>query len=65
VNGVGTVQQWIRNGSLGQTVQLAANNQAVSNLMQIDLIRQSIAGNTQLSQSVAQSINLARGINRP
>lgn len=65
VNGVGSVQQWIRNGSLGQTVQLAANNQAVSNLMQIDLVRQSIAGNTQLSQSVAQSINLARGINRP
>lgn len=65
VNGVGTVQQWIRNGSLGQTVQLAADNQTISNLMQIDLIRQSIAGSTQLGQNVAQSINLARGISGP
>lgn len=65
INGVGTVQQWIRNGSLGQSVQLAADNQTISNLMQIDLVRQSIAGNAQLSQSVAQSINFARGINTP
>lgn len=62
VAGVGSVQQWIRNGSLGQTVQLAADNQSVSNVMQIDLIRQSLAMNTQLSQSVAQAINLTRGI---
>lgn len=62
VAGVGSVQQWIRNGSFGQTVQLAADNQSVSNLMQIDLIRQSLAANTQLSQSVAQAINLTRGI---
>lgn len=65
VNGVGTVQQWIRNGSLGQTVQLAADNQTISNLMQIDLVRQSITGSNQLSQNVAQSINFARGINGP
>lgn len=65
VNGVGSVQQWIRNGSLGQTIQLAADNQTISNLMQIDLVRQSLAGTTQLSQNVAQSINFARGINTP
>ncbi len=59
------MQQWIRNGSLGQSVQLAADNQTASNLMQIDLIRQSLASNMQLSQSVAQAINLARGIGGP
>lgn len=62
VNGVGTVQQWIRDGSLGQSVQLAADNQAASNLMEIDLVRQSLSSSTQLSQSVAQAITLTRGI---
>ncbi|KZC18032.1 hypothetical protein RHOFW510R12_08545 [Rhodanobacter sp. FW510-R12] len=65
IAGLGSVQQWIRNGSLGQSVQLAADNQTASNLMQIDLIRQSLASNMQLSQSVAQAINLARGIGGP
>ena len=62
VNGVGTVQQWIRSGSLGQSVQLAADNQAVRNVMEIDLVRQSLSSSTQLSQSVAQAITLTRGI---
>jgi hypothetical protein len=65
VNGLGSVQQWVRNGSLGQSVQLAADNQSVSNLMEIDLIRQSMASNVQLGQSVAQAINFARGIGSP
>jgi hypothetical protein len=65
VNGLGSVQQWIRNGSLGQSVQLTADSQAVSNLMEIDLVRQTIAANAQLSQNVAQAINLARGIGTP
>jgi hypothetical protein len=65
VNGLGSVQQWIRNGSLGQSVQLTADSQAVSNLMEIDLVRQTIAANTQLSQNVAQAISLARGIGSP
>lgn len=62
VEGAGTVQQWIRNGSLGQSVQLAADNQSASNLMEIDLVRQSLSSNTQLSQSVAQAITLTQGI---
>ncbi|HTH68950.1 MAG TPA: hypothetical protein VL545_11880 [Rhodanobacter sp.] len=65
VNGLGSVQQWIRNGSLGQSVQLASDNQAVSNLMEIDLVRQSLATNMQLTQNVAQAISLARGIGSP
>jgi hypothetical protein len=62
VDGQGMVEQWIRNGSIGQSVQLTADNQWVSNRMQIDLVRQAIATNTQLAQNVAQAINLARGI---
>lgn len=65
VNGLGTVQQWIRDGSLGQSVRLAADNQAVSNLMEIDLVRQSLASNAQLTQNVAQAISLAHGIGAP
>ena len=65
VNGLGSVQQWIRNGSLGQSVQLTADNQAISNLMEIDLVRQSLASNAQLTQNVAQAINFARGIGSP
>lgn len=65
VNGLGSVQQWIRNGSLGQSVQLTSDSQAVSNLMEIDLVRQTIAANAQLSQNVAQAISLARGIGSP
>lgn len=62
IDGQGAVSQWIQNGSIGQSVQLAADNQWVSNRMEIDLIRQSMAANTQLAQNVAQSIALARGI---
>jgi hypothetical protein len=65
VNGLGSVQQWIRDGSLGQSVQLAADNQAVSNLMEIDLVRQSLTSNAQLTQNVAQAISLARSIGTP
>lgn len=66
ITGEGNVRQWIENGSLGQTVQLTADDQTVSNLLQINLVRQAIAANTQISQSaaqsVAQAISLTRGI---
>lgn len=62
IDGQGAVSQWIHNGSVGQSVQLAADNQWVSNRMELDLIRQTVAANTQLAQNVAQSIALARGI---
>ncbi|MBP1475274.1 hypothetical protein J7I44_13250 [Frateuria sp. MAH-13] len=62
VEGQGTVQQWIRNGSLGQSVQLAADSQSVSNRLEIDLVRQVSAANTPLALNVAQAIGLTRGI---
>ena len=62
VAGQGAVQQWIRGGSLGQSVQLAADDQTVSNRLEIDLVRQAMATNTPLAQNVAQAIGLTRGI---
>ena len=62
IEGQGAVEQWIRNGSVGQSVRLTADNQRVSNRMQIDLVRGAIAGNTQLAQNVAQAIGIARTI---
>ena len=62
IDGQGAVSQWIHDGSIGQTIQLAADNQWASNRMEIELVRQSMAANVQLAQNVAQSIALARGI---
>lgn len=62
LEGVGAVQQWIRNGSVGQSVALAGDGQQVSNRLQIELVRQSLAGNTPLSQNIAQAMTLTRGI---
>lgn len=62
IAGQGAVQQWIRNGNLGQSVQLAADDQSVSNRLEIDLVRQSVAANIPLAQNVAQAIGLTRGI---
>ncbi len=62
IAGQGAVQQWIRQGSLGQSVMLTTDNQSVSNQMEITLVRQALAANTQLAQNVAQSLNLVRGI---
>ncbi|HEV2540077.1 MAG TPA: hypothetical protein VGU03_10250 [Frateuria sp.] len=62
IAGQGAVQQWIRNGSLGQSVQLAADDQNVSNRLEIDLVRQATSTNLPLAQNVAQAIGLTRGI---
>ena len=62
IEGQGSVEQWIRNGSLGQSAQLTADNQRVNNRMEIELVRQTVAANTQLAQNVAQAINQAQGI---
>lgn len=62
IDGQGTVQQWIRDGSLGQSVQLAADGQSVSNRLEIDLVRQVTSANTPLALNVAQAIGLTRGI---
>lgn len=62
IEGQGAVAQWIRNGSVGQSVQLTADNQWVSNRMEIEVVRQAVEGNAHLAQNVAQAITLARGI---
>jgi hypothetical protein len=62
IDGQGSVEQWIRNGSVGQSVQLTADNQLINNRMEIELVRQTVAANTQLAQNVAQAINQAQGI---
>ncbi|WP_228482044.1 hypothetical protein [Lysobacter sp. H21R4] len=62
IQGEGAVEQWIRNGSLGQSIQLTSDHQQVSNRMEIDLVRHPLAANAQLAQNVAQAIQLTRGI---
>ncbi|MBN6149633.1 hypothetical protein JR065_04715 [Xanthomonas sp. AmX2] len=62
VEGQGAVQQWIRNGSVGQSVQLSGDGQQVSNRLQIDLVRQSLGDTAPLTQHVAQAISFARGL---
>lgn len=62
IAGQGEVQQWIRNGSVGQSIQLTGDAQQISNRLQLDLVRQSVSNNLPLNQNVAQAITLARGI---
>ena len=62
VAGHGSAQQWIRAGSLGQTIQLTSDGQSVSNQLQVELVRQSLPSNLSLDQSVAQAIALNRGL---
>lgn len=62
IDGQGAVQQWLRNGGVGQSIQLMADGQQAANRLQIDLVRQSVAGNLPLAQNVAQAITLNRGV---
>lgn len=62
LEGVGAVQQWIQNGSVGQSIALAGNAQQVGNRLQIELVRQNLASNTPLTQNIAQAMALTRGI---
>ena len=62
IQGQGAVQQWLRSGSVGQGIQLTSDGQLVSNRLQIDLVRESMAGNLPLAQNVAQAITLNRGV---
>lgn len=62
VEGQGAVEQWIRAGSLGQSISLTGDNQNASNRLQIDLVKQSLPANTHLSQNVTNAIAMTRGI---
>ena len=62
IQGVGQVQQWIRNGSVGQSIAISSDGQAVRNRMQIDLVPQTLASSGSRNQNVAQAMNLVRGV---
>ena len=63
IDGHGAVEQWIGRSGMGQTIQLASDGQAASNWMEVDIVRQPLAGGrAQLGQNVAQAIALGRGI---
>ncbi|WP_313442541.1 hypothetical protein [Stenotrophomonas sp.] len=62
VDGQGMVQQWIRNGSVGQGIALSGDGQIASNRLQLELVRSTVASNAPLSQNVAQAIALNRGM---
>lgn len=62
VDGHGTAEQWIRAGSLGQSIRLGSDGQAVSNQLHLELVRQSLPANAALDQGVAQAISLTRGL---
>jgi len=58
----GAVEQWIRSGSLGQSIQLSADHQRVANRLQLDLVQQPVVSQAMLAQNVAQAMVAARGI---
>ncbi len=60
VDGQGAVEQWLRSGSVGQSIALTGDGQQAGNRLQIDLVRQTLTGNAPLAQNVAQAITLAR-----
>ena len=62
IDGQGLVQQWIRNGSVGQGIALSGDGQVASNRLQLELVRNTVASNQPLSQNVAQAIALNRGM---
>lgn len=60
VAGEGSASQWIRNGSLGQTIALTTDNAIVTNQMIVNLVTQQLGSAAQLSHTLAQSLNLSR-----
>lgn len=62
IEGVGVVQQWICNGSVGQSIVFSSDGQVVSNCLQIDLVRQFLVNNVLLSQNVVQVMMLVWGV---
>ncbi|WP_255516429.1 hypothetical protein [Luteimonas suaedae] len=62
VDGHGAAEQWIRAGSLGQSIRLGSDGHAVSNQLHLELVRQAVPANAALDQGVAQAISLTRGL---
>jgi hypothetical protein len=57
VAGEGSATQWIRAGSLGQTIALTTDNAIVTNQMIVNLVTQQLSSTTQLAHTLAQSLN--------
>ena len=62
VAGQGATEQWIGANSVGQSIRIAGDGQAVSNQLQLDLVRQSLPSSQNIHQNVAQAIALNRGV---
>lgn len=66
VAGQGVAEQWVRTGSVGQSIRIAGDGQQVSNRLQLELVRQALPTNALVMSSVARAIALNQGIgNRP
>lgn len=61
----GAAEQWIRSGSMGQSIRLASDGQSVSNQLHLDMVRQSLPATAMLNQNVAQALVTTRGIGGP
>lgn len=59
VLGQGSASQWIRAGSLGQTIALTTDNAVVTNQMIVNLVTQQLSSSAQLAHTLAQSMNLS------
>ncbi|MEN1925320.1 hypothetical protein [Luteimonas qiangzhengi] len=62
VEGHGAVEQWIRAGSMGQSIRLTSDGQSVSNQLHLDMVRESLPATAMLNQNVAQALVTTRGI---
>lgn len=60
VAGQGLVAQWIRAGSVGQSVQLTADGQTVANVLQLDLVLSQGQARATAPHDVAQALLQAR-----
>lgn len=66
VAGQGTAEQWVRAGSVGQSIRIVGDGQQVDNRLQLELVRQAAPTSALLMASVARAITLSQGIgNRP
>lgn len=65
VQGHGAVEQWIRAGSMGQSIRLFSDGQSASNQLHLDMVRQSLPATAMLNQNVAQALVATRGIGSP
>lgn len=60
VTGQGAAEQWIDARSIGQSIQLAGNGQAVGNQLQLDLVRQAVPASQTIRQNLVQAIGMTR-----